>query len=135
MLARKDKLIATLRKPPPEVGKIVEAVKTSLDDNKAEDIMVIDLIGRSDVADYMVIASGRSSRHVGALADHIARKLKEEKLGSVRTEGTTTCDWVLIDAGDVIVHLFRPEVREFYELEKMWAPQSAPKAGMQALHA
>ncbi len=106
-----------------------------LDDNKAEDITVIDLRGRSDIADYMVIASGRSTRHVGAIADHIVRRLKEEKLGRVLAEGSGSCDWVLIDAGDVIVHLFRPEVREFYELEKMWAPVEKASAGARALHA
>jgi ribosome-associated protein len=83
----------------------------------------------------MVIASGRSTRHVGAIADHIVRRLKEEKLGRVLAEGSGACDWVLIDAGDVIVHLFRPEVREFYELEKMWAPVEKSSTGMQALHA
>ncbi len=134
MLAGKDNLIATLKKALLSAGDILGLVNTSLDDNKAEDVSVIDLKGRSDVADYMVVASGRSSRHVGALADHIIRKLKEEKLGMVRAEGKATGDWVLIDAGDVIVHLFRPEVREFYELEKLWAPVAATTR-TQAAHA
>lgn len=134
MLAGKDNLIATLKKALLSAGDILGLVNASLDDNKAEDVSVIDLKGRSDVADYMVVASGRSSRHVGALADHIIRKLKEEKLGMVRAEGKSTGDWVLIDAGDVIVHLFRPEVREFYELEKLWAP-AAVTTRTQAAHA
>lgn len=69
----------------------------------------------------MIIASGRSNRHVGAIADHVLRKLKDEGYGSARVEGLKTCDWVLIDAGDVVLHIFRPEVREFYDLEKMWS--------------
>ncbi len=97
-----------------------------LDDDKAEDVVSIDLEGKSSVTDVMVIASGRSNRHVGAIADHIMRKLKDEGVGRVKVEGLSTCDWVLIDAGDVIVHLFRPEVRSFYDLEKMWSV--APEA-------
>ncbi len=81
----------------------------------------IDLQGKTTVADAMVIASGRSHRHVSAMCDHLARRLKEAGLGSVRIEGLPHCDWVLIDAGDVVVHLFRPEVRTFYNLEKMWS--------------
>jgi len=92
-----------------------------LDDDKAEDVVSIDLEGKSSVTDVMVIASGRSNRHVGAIADHILRKLKDQGFGRVKVEGLSTCDWVLIDAGDVVVHLFRPEVRNFYDLEKMWS--------------
>ena len=125
MLAGKDTLIATLKKALLSAGDILGLVNTSLDDNKAEDVTVIDLKGRSDFADFMVIASGRSSRHVGALAEHIIRTLKEEKFGLIRAEGKTTGDWVLIDAGDGIVHLFRPEVREFYNLEKIWASDTS----------
>ncbi len=95
-------------------------VKKSLDDDKAEELVVIDLAGKSDIADYMVIASGQSQRHVSAMAEHVCRRLKDAGLGSVPIEGAERCDWVLIDAGDVIVHLFRPEVRAFYNLEKMW---------------
>ena len=98
-----------------------ELVLASLDDDKAEDVVSIDLEGKSSVTDVMVIASGRSNRHVGAIADHIIRKLKEVGHGRAKVEGLKTCDWVLIDAGDVIVHIFRPEVREFYDLEKMWS--------------
>ncbi len=99
----------------------------SLDDDKAQDVVAIDLTGKSTVADWMIIASGRSHRHVGAMADHLARRLKEAGHGTAQIEGLPHCDWVLIDVGDVIVHLFRPEVREFYNLEKIWgmdAPQS-----------
>ena len=91
-----------------------------LDDAKAEDVVSIDLAGKSSLGDYMVIASGRSQRHVGAIADQLLRKLKDHGHGRARVEGTPQCDWVLIDSGDVIVHIFRPEVREFYNLEKMW---------------
>jgi ribosome-associated protein len=90
-----------------------------LDDNKAEDIVTIDLAEKSPLADYMVVASGRSARQVQALADYVARAVKEAA-GSVKVEGLTQGDWVLIDAGDVVVHLFRPEVREFYKVEAMW---------------
>ena len=96
-------------------------VMNALDDDKAEDVVAIDLTGKSSVTDVMVIASGRSNRHVGAMADHLVRKLKDAGHGKVAIEGLKTCDWVLIDAGDVIVHLFRPEVRSFYDLEKMWS--------------
>ncbi|MEM0927859.1 MAG: ribosome silencing factor [Pseudomonadota bacterium] len=98
-------------------------VLARLDEEKADNIVTIDLTGKSDVADTLVIASGRSQRHVGALADKLARALKETGLGHVATEGLPACDWVLLDAGDVIVHLFRPEVREFYNLERIWAPE------------
>ena len=99
---------------------LLQEVVAVLDDAKAEDIVKIELAGKSSVADYMVVASGRSDRHVGAIADQIERRLKEIKYGQVRIEGKQTCDWVLIDVGDVVVHVFRPEVREFYNLEKMW---------------
>lgn len=84
-------------------------------------MVAIDLAGKSDIADYMVVASGRSQRHVGAMADKILRRLKEAGFGSASVEGASACDWVLIDAEDVIVHLFRPEVREFYNLERVWS--------------
>ncbi|GAB4233742.1 MAG: ribosome silencing factor [Methyloligellaceae bacterium] len=92
-----------------------------LDDAKAESVTTIELKGKSSIADHMVIASGRSQRHVGAIADQLVRKLKETGHGRARIEGLPHCDWVLIDTGDVIVHIFRPEVREFYNLEKMWS--------------
>ncbi|MFD1333426.1 ribosome silencing factor [Methylopila musalis] len=92
-----------------------------LDDNKAEDTVVIDLRGKSALADEMVIATGRSNRHVGAIADKLVEELKTKGFGKAVVEGLPHCDWVLIDVGDVIVHLFRPEVRAFYNLEKMWS--------------
>ena len=94
-----------------------------LDEAKAEDVVTIDLKNKSSIGDYMVIATGRSDRHVGAIADQIQRKLKEQGYGRARVEGMEACDWVLIDALDVIVHVFRPEVREFYNLEKMWSAE------------
>ena len=99
---------------------LVTTVEASLADDKAEDPVVIDLTGKSSIADFMVIASGRSQRQVGAMAEHLREKLKAAGVGRISVEGLQRCDWVLIDAGDVIVHLFRPEVREFYNLEKMW---------------
>lgn len=104
-----------------EVGKLLDLVQTSLDEDKAEDLVVIDLQGKSSMADYMVIATGRSDRHVGAMADHLMRRVKDDGLGKCRVEGLPRGDWVLIDAGDIIVHLFRAEVRAFYNLEKMWS--------------
>ncbi|MDZ4096099.1 MAG: ribosome silencing factor [Paracoccaceae bacterium] len=94
----------------------------SLDDDKAEDVVQIDLRGRSDMADYMVICSGRSSRQVAAISEKLMDRLKQDHGRLCKIEGKETGDWVLIDAGDVIVHVFRPEVREFYQLEKMWLP-------------
>jgi ribosome-associated protein len=96
-----------------------------LDDEKAQNIVFIDLKDRSAFADGLIIASGRSHRHVGAMADHLLRALKDAGQGKARVEGLPGCDWVLIDAGDVIVHLFRPEVREFYNIEKIWSVNSA----------
>ena len=95
-------------------------METSLDDDKAENIVVVDLSGKTAIADYLVIASGTSQRHVGSMADHIRRRMKGAGLKGVAVEGLKQCDWVLIDAGDLIVHLFRPEVRVFYNLEKIW---------------
>ena len=92
-----------------------------LDDAKAENVVTIDIKEKSSLGDFMVIASGRSDRHVGAVAEQIQRKLKEEGHGKGRIEGQGHCDWVVIDIGDIIVHVFRPEVREFYNLEKMWS--------------
>ncbi|WP_421730625.1 ribosome silencing factor [Brevundimonas sp.] len=101
------------------------AILAKLDDDKAQDIVLIDLKGKSPMADTMIVASGRSHRHVGALADHLLRTLKENGEGKAKVEGLPHCDWVLIDAGDVIIHLFRPEVRMFYNIEKIWAVDSA----------
>lgn len=105
--------------------ELLAAVLASLDDDKAENVVQIDLRGRSDVADYMVVASGRSTRQVAAISDKLADRLKQGLRLSVKMEGKDVGDWVLIDAGDVIVHIFRPEVRDFYQLEKMWMPIGA----------
>ncbi len=107
-------------------------VLKSLEDAKAEDIVSIDITGKSPLSDAMVVASGRSHRHVGAIADRLIADLKKGIGATPRVEGLPNCDWVLIDAGDVIIHVFRPEVRSFYNLEKMWqvdavaAPQIVP---------
>lgn len=93
----------------------------TLDDDKAQDVVVIDLGGRSEMADYMVIATGASTRQVIAMTDHLLDTMKTAKVSGVTAEGASVGDWVLVDGGDVIVHLFRPEVRAFYDLEKMWA--------------
>ncbi|MGD9916465.1 MAG: ribosome silencing factor [Paenirhodobacter sp.] len=102
--------------------QVLARVIASLEDDKAEDIVTIDLRGRSSIADYMVICSGRSSRQVGAIAEKLTERMKEEFGRICKIEGKEQGDWVLIDATDVIVHVFRPEVREFYQLEKMWMP-------------
>lgn len=94
-----------------------------LDEAKAEEIVTISLEGKSSLGDYMVIASGRTDRHVGAIAEQLRQKLKDAGCPTVRVEGLEACDWVLIDSGDIIVHVFRPEVREFYNLEKMWSQE------------
>ena len=103
-----------------------ELVLKSLDDDQAVETVSIPLAGKSTIADYMVIASGRSSRQVASMATKLADKIKQETGRTPRIEGLPTADWVLIDAGDVIVHLFRPEVRSFYNLERMWAFGEAP---------
>jgi ribosome-associated protein len=103
------------------VSAIVDQILVWLDDAKAENIVTIDIKGKTSIGDTMIVASGRSDRHVGAVADQLQIKLKEAGVSRVRVEGKPQCDWVLIDAGDIIVHLFRPEVREFYNLEKMWS--------------
>ena len=108
----------------PDPFELARLVVQQLDDDKAENILNIPLSGKSPMADAMIVASGRSARHVSALADHVARKLKEAGASQVRIEGLPNADWVLIDAGDVIVHIFRPEVREFYNLERIWGPEA-----------
>jgi ribosome-associated protein len=101
-------------------GSVLQSVLASLEDSKAEDVIPIDLQGKTSIADMMIVASGRSNTHVGAIADRMIKTLKEVGVTVRRVEGLPHCDWVLIDAGDVIVHVFRPEVRQFYNLEKMW---------------
>ncbi len=101
-------------------SRALAMVLASLDDSKAEDIVSIDIQGKSALADHMVVASGRSHRHVSAIAEHLITALKDAGFGTARVEGKDSADWVLIDTGDIIVHVFRPEVRSFYNLEKMW---------------
>ena len=98
----------------------MNVVLKSLDDSKAEDVTSIDITGKTTIGDYMVVASGRSHRHVGSLADRLIQDLKSAGIRDIRVEGQKSCDWVLVDTGDVIVHVFRPEVRDFYNIEKMW---------------
>jgi ribosome-associated protein len=125
---------ASARRAPDKVSKVRPDAKETLrlvlariDDMKAEDTVTIDLTGKTAIADAMVVTSGRSNRQVGAIADRLLRDLAEAGLPNVRVEGMPNCDWVLIDAGDVIVHVFRPEVRSFYNLENMWAPGQSPR--------
>ena len=111
-----------------EPGSLHALVLQSLDDDQAQEIVSIPLEGKTAIADYMVIASGRSTRQVTAMAEKLAQRVKTAGFGSSRIEGLPAADWVLVDAGDVIVHLFRPEVRSFYNLERMWAFGDAPAA-------
>ncbi len=106
------------------IGALEDLILARLDEDKAQDIVLIDLKGKSPVADALVVASGRSQRHVGAMADHLLRTLKDAGYGKCRVEGLPHADWVLIDTGDVIVHLFRPEVRAFYNIEKIWSVET-----------
>jgi ribosome-associated protein len=112
----------------PSEPQMIDLVLRSLDDAKAEQTVHIDITGKSSLSDHMVVTSGRSHRHVGAVADQLARDLKDAGFGKPRVEGLPHCDWVLVDGGDVIVHIFRPEVREFYNIEKMWAVDFAADA-------
>src|SRR6201987_97823 len=115
----------------PDAEETLRVIFATLDDAKAEDTITIDLHGKTSIGDYMVVTSGRSQRHVGAVAGHVLEDLEKAGVPGLRVEGMRHCDWVLIDAGDVIVHVFRPEVRAFYSLEKMWAPgrSAARRAG------
>nr|WP_210255744.1 MULTISPECIES: ribosome silencing factor [unclassified Rhizobium] len=112
-------------------ARALQAVLASLEDSKAENIVTIDIAGKSALGDHMVVVSGRSSRHVLAIADHVMTDLKDEGFGNARVEGLDGGDWVLIDTGDIIIHVFRPEIREFYNIEKMWA---APDLDEGTLH-
>lgn len=115
---RKEPTLADLEASPQALSGFIQSV---LDENSAQDIIEIDISEKSSVADFMIVASGRSNRHVGALSDYVLRALKEIGFKDVGTEGKEGQDWVLIDVGDVILHLFRPEVRVFYNLEKIWS--------------
>ncbi|HWJ20619.1 MAG TPA: ribosome silencing factor [Geobacterales bacterium] len=108
------------KRAPAASASLAHLIIDALEDAKADNIVSIDLAGKTSLGDTMIVASGRSQRHVGAIAERLIERLKEEGVRDTRVEGMPLCDWVLIDAGDVIVHVFRPEAREFYNLEKMW---------------
>jgi len=116
----RNQTIPQFKKTPPIGTNLLDVVERSLDDDKAQDVVVIELSGKSAIADHLVVASGTSQRHVGAMAEHLREQLKKAGLKPVAVEGMPQCDWVLVDGGDVVVHLFRPEVRDFYNIEKMW---------------
>jgi ribosome-associated protein len=120
---------SAVSKPRPDADETLKIVLNRLDDMKAEDTVTIDLRGKSSLADYMIVTTGRANRHVGAIAENVMKDLGEVGMKGLHVEGLPNCDWVLIDTGDIIVHVFRPEVRTFYSLEKMWTPvRSATKA-------
>jgi ribosome-associated protein len=134
MHLRTETLRAVAKTSTAEVSApLVEGILDCLDEHKAEELVAIDLRGKSSLTDTIIIATGRSDRHVGAIADHVAKYLKERGAAVLGIEGQETCDWVLIDAGEVIVHIFRPEVRTFYRLERLWQ-EEAPKAEAERLH-
>ncbi len=112
---------APVSQAPRDAEETLALIIARLEDDKSEDIVSIDLRGKTTIADFMVIASGGSQRHVGAIADHLVESLKAAGLKDIRIEGQPACDWVLVDAHDVIVHVFQPEVRSFYNIEKMWS--------------
>ena len=120
------------KKPRALETKLLSRILTSLDDDKAEQVATIDLEGRSSLCDTIVIANGRSSRHVSSIADHLARRLKEAGYGTRPVNGMAQGDWALVDAGDVIVHVFRPEVRAYYDLEGMWSVDERPARARRA---
>jgi ribosome-associated protein len=120
---RRPQIPTRKRKVPPAVKSVLKLVETSLDADKAEEIVTVDLTTKSAIADYMVLATGRSQRQLSSMADHLVEKLKASGHSPVPVEGQAQGDWVLIDAGDVVVHLFRPEVRAHYNLEKMWGAE------------
>lgn len=130
MAAAPKKKIQTIEPVPAATAEpqMIDVVLKSLDDAKAEQTVAIDITGKSSLSDHMVVTSGRSNRHVSAVADQVVKALRENGFGKPRVEGLPHADWVLVDGGDVIVHIFRPEVREFYNLEKMWAADFAADA-------
>lgn len=119
--------------PTLSLKQLERLIITSLDQHKAEDIVSIDLTGKSDVADRMIVASGSSARHVSALADHVSHALKQAGYDTVPVEGKDTCEWVLVDAGNIIIHLFHPHLRMLYNLEKMWSVPAGAGALTEAL--
>ena len=120
MAASPGKLATAPETTAPPETKMIDIVLQSLEDAKAEETVAIDITGKSSLADHMVVTSGRSNRHVSAVADQVVKALRDNGFGKPRIEGLPHADWVLVDGGDVIVHIFRPEVREFYNIEKMW---------------
>ena len=129
LMAAKPKKTADTAEPTPSPElKMIDVVLQSLEDAKAEQTIAIDIAGKSSLADHMVVTSGRSNRHVAAVADQVVKALRDGGFSKPRIEGLPHADWVLVDGGDVIVHIFRPEVREFYNLEKMWAADFAADA-------
>jgi ribosome-associated protein len=105
----------------PDADKTLNMILSRLEDMKAEETVTIDLRGKSAFSDYMIVTSGRANRHVGAIAENVTKGLKENGAIKIHVEGLSNCDWVVIDSGDVVVHVFRPEVREFYNLERLWS--------------
>jgi nicotinate-nucleotide adenylyltransferase len=134
---RRERAIPTKQRRLSTPNGLLALVTASLDDDKAEDVVVIELAGKTTIADHMVIATGNSQRQVGAMAEHLREQIKGSGIKPVAVEGASQCDWVLIDAGDVIIHLFRPEVRAFYQLERMWTtpPAAADTDGQGGLTA
>jgi ribosome-associated protein len=131
---REERIIATHTPNMPSPKKLLELILESLDDDKAIDVAEINLAGKSSIADSMVVATGSNTRQVGAMANHIREKLKGAGIKGISIEGLENCDWVLIDAGDVIVHVFRPEVRDFYNIEKLWSEALPESVDMNATH-
>src|SRR5437660_7718434 len=125
---RKTSTQAAALKAQPDADKTLNMILSRLDDMKAEETITIDLRGKSAFSDYMIVTTGRANRHVGAIAENVTKALKENGIRNIHVEGLPNCDWVLIDSGDVVVHVFRPEVREFYNLERLWAQNPAAAA-------
>ena len=123
--ARKTSTDALALKARPAADETLNLILSRLEDMKAEETVTIDLRGKSSITDYMIVTSGRANRHVGAIAENVTKGLKENGVKNIHVEGMPNCDWVLIDSGDVIVHVFRPEVREFYNLERLWTQNPA----------
>jgi ribosome-associated protein len=128
-LSRAAKRAPDTVSPRPSTQETLRIVLASLDDMKAEDTTTIDITGKTSIGDYMVVTSGRSQRHVTSLADRVVKDLHQAKVPGIRVEGMKQGDWVLIDAGDVIIHIFRPDVRGFYNLEKMWSTAGRANTG------
>jgi ribosome-associated protein len=128
--ARKTSTKTAALKAQPDADKTLNMILSRLEDMKAEETVTIDLRGKSAFSDYMIVTTGRANRHVGAIAENVAKGLKENGIKSIHVEGLPNCDWVLIDSGDVVVHVFRPAVREFYNLERMWTQGPTAEGGL-----